>query len=57
VTQPEDHDPSAGYPPTRPTLSMLFVAIIVVAAAVLLVNWPQVSAYAHVSEIKHAVGF
>jgi hypothetical protein len=59
VTKPDfhDHDPSANYPPSRPTLTMLFVAIAVVAAAVALVNWPQVSAFAHVSEIKHAVGF
>jgi hypothetical protein len=39
---------------------MLLVAVAVVAVAVAIVNWSQVSAYAHISqienEIEHVVG-
>jgi len=55
-----DRDPSADYPPTRPTFKMLLVAIVVVAAAAVLVNWSQVAAFAHINQIEakieHAVG-
>ncbi len=52
MTSPDNHDPSSDYPPSRPTLKMLFGAVAVVIAAILLVNWTQVSAYAHISQIR-----
>jgi hypothetical protein len=60
VTNPEFHDPSLDYPPTRPTLKMLLVAVAVVIVAVVILNWSQLSAEAHIgqieAEIEHAVG-
>jgi hypothetical protein len=60
MTNPEYRDPSYAYPPTRPTLKMLAVAAAVVAVAVVILNWSQVSAFAHINqieaEIEHAVG-
>jgi hypothetical protein len=60
VTTPACRDPSDDYPPSRPTLKMLLVALAVVAAAVVILNWPQLSANPHVVQIKadiqHAVG-
>ncbi len=60
MTGPDHHDPSLDYPPTRPTLRMLFVAAAVVAVVVVILNWSQVSAYAHISqieaEIEHVIG-
>jgi hypothetical protein len=59
-TPPVDRDPSAAYPPSRPTWRMLFIALAIAAVAVLLLNWPQVSSFAHLaqiqSQIEHAVG-
>jgi hypothetical protein len=60
VTNPEYRDPSLDYPPSRPTFKMLLIALGVVAIGVVLMNWPQVSAFAHVAqienEIEHVVG-
>jgi hypothetical protein len=60
MTNREYRDPSDDYPPTRPSLRTLAVAAAVVAAAVAILNWSQVSAFAHISqieaEIEHAVG-
>jgi hypothetical protein len=60
VTNPEYRDPSKEYPPTRPTWRILLAAAAVVAVAVAILNWTQVSAYAHISqietEIEHVVG-
>lgn len=52
MTNPSHSDPSKDYPPTRPTWRMLLVALVVVGAAVTLVNWAKVSAYAHISQIE-----
>jgi hypothetical protein len=52
VIRPDRPDPSMDYPPTRPTWRMLLAAIAVVAAGVLVVNWAQVSAYVHISQIE-----
>jgi hypothetical protein len=35
---------------------MLLIALAVVAGALVLLNWPQVSAFAHISQIEHAIG-
>lgn len=60
MTNPDYHDPSLDYPPTRPTWRLLLAAAAVVAVAVVLLNWSQVSANASVrqieAEIEHAVG-
>lgn len=60
VTNPGYRDPSMDYPPTRPTFRMLLVAVAVVAVAVAILNWSQVSAFAHISqienEIEHVIG-
>jgi hypothetical protein len=60
MTQPGYRDPSTEYPPTRPTWRTALAALAVLAAGAAIVNWAQVSAYAHVSqlesEIEHVVG-
>jgi hypothetical protein len=60
VTTPEYRDPSYDYPPSRPTLKMLLIALAVVAAAVVIVNWPQLSANPRVvqieAKIQHVTG-
>lgn len=60
MTNPEFHDPSLDYPPSRPTFKMLLVAVAVVAVAVVILNWPQLSANPRIGQIKaeieHAVG-
>jgi DNA-binding transcriptional regulator of glucitol operon len=52
MTNPSYRDPSKEYPPTRPTWRMMLAALVVVAAAAAFLNWPQVSAFAHVSQIE-----
>jgi hypothetical protein len=60
VTNTEYRDPSREYPPTRPTFKMLLAAVAVVGLAIVILNWTQVSAFAHIgqieAEIEHAVG-
>jgi hypothetical protein len=52
VTNPSYRDPSKDYPPTRPTLRMLLAALAVVAVAAAFLNWSQVSAFTHISQIE-----
>lgn len=55
---PSDYrDPSLEYPPTRPTIKLVLMALAVVCAGAILLNWSQVSAFAHIATIEHAVGF
>ena len=60
MTNPEYRDPSLDYPPSRPTFKILLVAAAVVAVAIMILNWSQVSAFAHIaqieSEIEHVIG-
>ncbi len=60
MTTPNYRDPSDDYPPSRPTWRMLLIALAVVAAAVVFVNWPRLSANPQVgrieAEIAHATG-
>jgi len=60
VTNPEYRDPSLEYPPSRPTFKMLLIALAVVAVVIVILNWSQVSAVAHIaqieSEIEHVIG-
>lgn len=55
VTNPEYRDPSLEYPPTRPTWRILLAAVAVVAVAIVILNWSQLSAYAHVSQIENEI--
>ncbi|MGA3310958.1 MAG: hypothetical protein ABSD08_20455 [Xanthobacteraceae bacterium] len=60
MTNPEHRDPSLDYPSSRPTFKMLLIAVAIVAVAVVVLNWSQVSAFAHIgqieTEIEHVVG-
>jgi hypothetical protein len=51
------HNPSEDYPPTRPGLKVFLGAAVVFAAGAIIVNWAAISAFAHVPEIKTALGF
>jgi hypothetical protein len=55
VTNPEYRDPSREYPPTRPTWRILLAAAAVVAVAMVILNWTQVSASAHISQIESEI--
>jgi hypothetical protein len=50
------HNPSEDYPPTRPGLKVFLGAVMVFAAGAVIVNWGPISAFAHVAEIKTALG-
>jgi hypothetical protein len=52
----EWHNPSEDYPPTRPGRSVFFGAAVVVAVGAVIVNWAAISSFAHVQEIKSALG-
>lgn len=51
------HNPSEDYPPTRPGRMMFLGAAIVCVVGAVVVNWAAVSSFAHVPEIKSALGF
>jgi hypothetical protein len=57
MPDPSDYrDPSLEYPPTRPTVRLVLMAIAVACAGAIMVNWAQVSAFAHIAQIEHAIG-
>jgi hypothetical protein len=55
-----DHDewrnPSEDYPPSRPGRSVFFGAAVIVAVGAVVVNWAAISSFAHVQDIKTALG-
>jgi hypothetical protein len=51
------HNPSEDFPPSRPGVKMFLGAAMVCAVGAVIVNWAAISAYAHVAEIKTALGF
>jgi hypothetical protein len=53
----EYHDPSFENPPSRPTVRLMLMALAVLCAGAILLNWTQVSAFAHIAQIEHAIGF
>ena len=53
----EYHDPSMENPPTRPTVRLILMALVVICAGAIMLNWTQVSAFAHIAQIEHAIGF
>ena len=52
MTNPEYRDPSLDYPPSRPTVKMLLIAVAFVAVVIVILNWSQVSAFAHMAQIE-----
>jgi hypothetical protein len=58
MTDPEAwHNPSEDYPPSRPGRMMFLGAAVVSAVGAVVVNWAAVSSFAHVPQIKTALGF
>jgi hypothetical protein len=51
------HNPSEDYPPTRPGRMVFLGAAVVCVAGVIIVNWAAISSFAHVPQIKTALGF
>ena len=55
-----DHDewrnPSEDYPATRPGWSVFLGAAVVCAVGAVVVNWAAISSFAHVQDIKTALG-
>jgi hypothetical protein len=51
------HNPSEDYPASRPGRSVFFGAAAVCAVGAVVVNWAAISTFAHVQEIKTALGF
>jgi hypothetical protein len=51
------HNPSEDYPATRPGRSVFFGAAVVCAVGAIVVNWAAISSFAHVQQIKTALGF
>jgi hypothetical protein len=51
------HNPSEDYPPTRPGRIVFLGAAMVCALGVVIANWAAISSFAHVPQIKTALGF
>jgi hypothetical protein len=51
------HNPSEDYPATRPGWSVFLGAAVVCAVGAVVVNWAAISSFAHVPQIKTALGF
>jgi hypothetical protein len=51
------HNPSEDYPPTRPGKLVFLGAVAVGAVAVAIANWAAISSFAHIPQIKTALGF
>lgn len=52
MTRPDYRDQSREYPPSRPTFRMVVIAVAVIAAALVIGNWPQVATAVHISQIS-----
>ena len=53
----EWRNPSEDYPPTRPGRAIFFGAAVVCAVGAVVMNWTAISSFAHVPQIKSALGF
>ena len=51
------HNPSEDYPPSRPGRKMFLGAVVVCGVGAVIMNWAAVSSFAHIPEIKTALGF
>jgi len=57
MTEPDAwHNPSEDYPPSRPGLAVFLGATVVCAVGAVVVNWVAISRFAHIPEIKAALG-
>jgi hypothetical protein len=50
-------NPSEDYPPSRPGLMIFLGAAVIIGVGAIIVNWAAISAFAHIPEIKSALGF
>jgi hypothetical protein len=50
-------NPSEDYPPSRPGRMVFLGAAVVCGVGAVIVNWAAISEFAHVPEIKTALGF
>jgi hypothetical protein len=50
-------NPSEDFPPSRPGKLVFLGAAVACVVGVLIVNWAAVSSFAHVAQIKTALGF
>ena len=58
MSPPDDvSDPAADHEPSRPDAKWMTIAVIVVIFGLAIANWSQVSAFAHLPQIEHALGF
>jgi hypothetical protein len=51
------HNPSEDYPPSRPGRLVFLGAAVVCAVGAIVMNWAAISSFAHVPQIKSALGF
>jgi hypothetical protein len=57
MTEPNAwHNPSEDFPPSRPGKLVFLGAAVVCALGAIIMNWPAISVFAHVPEIKSALG-
>jgi hypothetical protein len=50
-------NPSEDFPPSRPGRMVFLGAVVVCGVGVAIANWAQISSFAHIPEIKTALGF
>jgi hypothetical protein len=51
------HNPSEDYPPSRPGRMVFLGAAVVCVLGAVVMNWAAISSFAHVPQIKSALGF
>jgi hypothetical protein len=51
------HNPSEDFPPSRPGRIVFLGAALACALGAVVVNWPAISLFVHVAEIRTALGF
>jgi hypothetical protein len=51
------HNPSEDHPPSRPGRLVFLGAAVLCAVAIAISNWAAISSFAHVPQIKTALGF
>jgi hypothetical protein len=44
-------------PHSRPNRATLVIALAIILGVAIIVFWPQISAFAHISQIRNALGF
>jgi hypothetical protein len=50
----QDTNPGSAYPPTRPSLVMVILALVVLVSVVGIVAWPQLSAHLQLGGLEPA---